>query len=66
MPQELKTFRGYSTNSFEEALDNAIAQVKVDNSGADMLYHYPILSMGKEVGGIGNRKHYYVVISLVE
>jgi hypothetical protein len=66
MPKEIKTIKGYSKTSFEEALENAIAQVKVKTTSADELFHYPIVQMGKEMGGIAGRNDYYVVITVVE
>jgi len=47
MPQEIKTSKRYSKNFFEEALEKAIAQVKVNETSADMLYHYPVCYNGK-------------------
>jgi hypothetical protein len=62
MPEETKTFKGYSKKSIEEALQSAIDQVP-DNGNADALGIFSIVQMGKEIGGIAGRNDFFVVIS---
>jgi hypothetical protein len=63
MPEETKTFKGYSKTSIEEALQNAIDQVPDNGNAADALGIFSIVQMGKEIGGIAGRNDFFVVIS---
>ncbi len=55
----IETIRGYSKTSFEEALENAIKEIR----NVDPLFNdFKIIQIGKEVGGATGRDDYYVVI----
>lgn len=62
MPQEFKTFKGYSDKNLEEALEAAISQVPASRI-PDAFSNYPIIHSGKEMGGFVPVNKYYVVIS---
>lgn len=62
-----RIFKGRSSESFEAATDNAIAQIPPSKAALrtmDNWVKYTITAMGKEIGGISGQADFFVEIEV--